>query len=577
MEQKISEEANRWANNSYFDNDFRDEIKKLISEGNEKELVDRFYKGLEFGTGGLRGIIGAGSNRMNVYTVRKASQGLADYINSMGDRVKGSGIAIAYDSRRFSEKFAQESAAVFAANGIPVYLFPELRPVPMLSFAVRELKAVAGIMITASHNPPEYNGYKVYWEDGCQVTPPHDVGIINQFQAIEEFSAINTIPFEDGVAAKKIEYISKSVEEDYFQQVVALSLAEMESNENFNVVYTPLHGTGAYPVTELLRRRGFKKLSVVAEQEKPDENFSTVKSPNPEEGGAFDIALSQVTEEDQLILATDPDADRIGAMVKHQGEWVRLNGNQIGQLILFYYLSKSQDKGVLPSDGFYITTIVTSELGQKIANHFGVKTRETLTGFKYIGSIIRELEEEQSGTFVFGTEESHGYLLGDFVRDKDGVSACMIFAEMAADLKQKGKTVMDQLEEIHQKHGYHLDTLINKVIKGQEGAIKINEIMSTIRSHPFKEIGGGAVKEIRDYLQDAVFDARSGDKIRSMGQLKSNVLAFIMEDGSRITVRPSGTEPKIKFYFNLCGEDPKRLSRIKESYESDFLSKIEMI
>ncbi|MBT4262796.1 MAG: phospho-sugar mutase [Deltaproteobacteria bacterium] len=578
MDEGILSKAREWATNDYFDTEFRAEIKLLIDNNDEKELIDRFYKNLEFGTGGLRGVLGAGSNRMNVYTVRKASQGLANYLlktNRPSDPPPS--VAIAYDCRHFSDLFSRETACVLAANGIQVHLYGEMRPVPMLSFTVRELGTTAGIVVTASHNPAEYNGYKVYWSDGCQVTPPHDDGIIGEVNGIEDFAAVKWMTFEAAREQGQVQIVPESVEDAYFKKVEALALGQKDVNRNFGVVYTPLHGAGNYPVREILRRRGFEKVSIVAAQEKPDGAFPTVASPNPEEPSALKLALKEVGENDHLIVGTDPDADRIGVMVRHKDEWIKIDGNQIGQLLLAYYLEKLSECGRLPSDGVYITTIVTSDLGREIAASYGVETWETLTGFKYIGSVIRELDENQTGQFIFGTEESHGYLFDSFVRDKDAVIASMVFCEMCAELHQKGLSAIDQLDRIHRQYSYHTDSLINKVIKGHEGAEKIADIMESLRNSPPARIAGIEVVTVRDYLKMEIQDRRTGEVTGETQQPRSNVLAFYMADGSRITARPSGTEPKIKFYFNLKGTGEEALRKAKSAYEADFCQLVDRI
>ncbi len=578
MDQEILEKSQAWADDDYFSEEFRNEIKILLDENNEDELTDRFYKDLEFGTGGLRGILGAGSNRMNIYTVRKATQGLADYILKQTQKTKEDpSVAIAYDSRIKSDVFSREAACVLAASGIKVHLYRELRPVPMLSFAVRELKTTAGIVITASHNPSEYNGYKVYWSDGCQVVSPHDTGIIERVNAISDFSEVKEIAFETAKERGMIQMIPESLERTYFDKVSSLSLGDKNSNKEFGVVYTPLHGAGNFPVREILRRRGFEKIRIVKPQEKADGNFPTVASPNPEEPTALQMAVEIAGKDDYLVMGTDPDADRLGVMVKHQETWHKINGNQIGQLMLEYYLDKMKKLGKLPDDGVYITTIVTSGLGQEIADDYGVKTVETLTGFKYIGSIVRDMEEKKTGTFIFGTEESHGYLFSHFVRDKDGVIASMIFAELCAELHSQGMTPIDKLNTIHQKYSFHADSLVNKVIKGQSGAQKISEIMSFLRGNPPKSIAGVEVQDVKDYDKKQIIDCQTGEIKGEIDMPQSNVLAFYMKDGSRITARPSGTEPKIKFYFNLCGDSEEALKSLKQAYENDFAALIESI
>ncbi|OGH03468.1 MAG: hypothetical protein A2600_10170 [Candidatus Lambdaproteobacteria bacterium RIFOXYD1_FULL_56_27] len=575
MENETLKKAQAWAQDPAFAPQFRQEIQTLIDQNNQSELTDRFYKDLEFGTGGLRGILGAGSNRMNIYTVRRATQGLASYI--LGQKLKDPAVAIACDSRNFSQTFAEDSAQVLAANGIKVYLYESLRPTPMLSFAVRHLKATAGIVITASHNPREYNGYKVSWSDGCQVTAPHDEGIITQVNGITNFGAIKTLDLETAKAKGLVVVIGKEVDEPYYQRVQGLSFPNPSLYKDFGVVYTPLHGAGNLPVRETLKRAGFGQVQVVASQERPDGNFPTVGYPNPEEPAALEEAQKAAGPKDQLILATDPDSDRIGAMARHQGAWQKLNGNQIGQLLFDFYLGQLEQAGKLPKKGHYITTIVTSRLGAKIAQSKGIKVHEVLTGFKYIGEQMLALDSQPGETFVFGTEESHGYLFGDFVRDKDAVSAAMIFAEMAATYHAQGKSLFDRLEEIHRQFGFHSDDLVNQTYKGKEGAEKIGRIMTGLRDHAPQEIGSVKVVEVRDYERQLSFNPQTGQTLGPIRLPVSNVLAFLLEDGSRITARPSGTEPKIKFYFNLTGKDPAGLERQKQLYVADFLKKIETL
>ncbi|OGG94988.1 MAG: hypothetical protein A2527_06515 [Candidatus Lambdaproteobacteria bacterium RIFOXYD2_FULL_50_16] len=573
MDTAVLKKAQAWATNPVFDAQFKAEIQGLIDQKQEAELTDRFYQDLEFGTGGLRGVIGAGSNRMNIYTVRRATQGLADHIQAT---VKGNkSVAIAYDCRRFSPEFSKEAAGVLAANGVKVYLFDRLRPTPMLSFAVRYLKATAGIVVTASHNPPEYNGYKVSWSDGCQVSEPDDQAIIDRVNALD-FKEIKHLDFETAKKQGLVEIIGSIVDEAYYKLVLGLSLGNKAIYKNYGVVYTPLHGAGNVPVQEVLKRAGFEKVSVVPSQEKPNGEFPTVSYPNPEDPKAMAEAQKIAGPNDQLILANDPDSDRIGVMARHKGEWVKLNGNQIGQLLLHFYLSELAKSGRLPKSGHYVTTIVTSGLGAKIAQASGLKVHEVLTGFKYIGAVMRELDKDPAQSFVFGTEESHGYLFGDFVRDKDGVSANMIFAEMAAQLASQGKSVLDQLDLIHQEFGYHSDELINLTFKGQQGADQIQKILLTLRKSPPKEIGGVQVTEIRDYQNQSILDAKA-QVIGKLNLPKSNVLAFYLSDGSRITARPSGTEPKVKFYFNLTGPDQAELEAQKVRYVKDFTHLVETI
>ena len=574
----ILQKAKEWAENRAFDVEFRADIQKLIDENCLDDLTDRFYKELEFGTGGMRGIIGAGSNRINIYTIRSATQGMADYINeTQKDRYRKPSVAIAFDSRNFSNVFAKEAACVLAGNDIEVHIFSNLRPTPMLSYAVRELQTTAGIVITASHNPAEYNGYKVYWSDGCQVTPPHDAGIISKVQAIKNFDGIRYMDYQSALQKKNIHIIDTSLEQAYYEKVTALSFADKSANRDFGIVYTPLHGAGNIPIRAVLKMRGFQNVHVVREQEMPDGNFPTVENPNPEEESALEMAVKCARKNDRLILASDPDADRIGVMVLHNRSWQKINGNQIGQLLLDYYLEKLKINGKLPKDGIYATTIVTSTLGGKIAKTLGVSSEETIPGFKYICSIARRIDIERSGTFLFGTEESHGYLFDSFVRDKDAVMACMIFAELSAELHQQGKTPIDRLAEIHQKYGFHTDSLINKTIKGQAGAERIGKIMAALRQSPPQSIAGVNVCTCKDYWKGEIMDCQSGRVIGTVQTPKSNVLAFYLEDESRITARPSGTEPKIKFYFNLCGGNETSLLKRRADYEADFMRLIDRL
>ncbi|MDX2469103.1 MAG: phospho-sugar mutase [SAR324 cluster bacterium] len=568
IDANILNKAEFWAENPAFDLKFRLEIQGLIDGGNNTELADRFYKDLDFGTGGLRGVMGAGSNRMNLYTLKRATQGLSNYITKQ--KIDKASVAIAYDSRNNSKLFAIESAKVLAANGIKAWIFAELRPTPMLSYAVRDLGATAGIVITASHNPKEYNGYKVYWDDGCQVTPPHDQGIIDEVYAITDFGSIPSMDEEDARKEGLIETISPEVEERYYRRVSALSQTHGDANGDFGIVFTPIHGTGKTPVMEILNRHGFNKVTLVPEQAEPNGNFPTVKSPNPEEASAMEMAQDLAGDDDYLILATDPDADRVGCMVKHKGEWELLNGNQIGQILLFYYLNKLKENMRLPQNGVFVTTIVSSKLAGKIASKFGLRVVECLTGFKWIGAEIKALEQAAKETFVMGMEESHGYLVGDFVRDKDAVIACLLLAEAAAEFKQFGLTLIDLLAQIHNIYDFHSDALVNKVIRGKTGQDKILNIMEGLRSQPPNFIGGIDVVSVTDFLSQEIKDLDGNKVIGTTTQPKSNVIAFDLSDGSRITARPSGTEPKIKFYFNLCGTDENSLSIQRELYIRDF-------
>ncbi|CCJ34296.1 phospho-sugar mutase [Caloramator australicus] len=539
-----------------FDEDTRKELEGL----DEKEIMERFYKELEFGTGGLRGIIGAGTNRMNVYTVRKATQGLANYIKKQG--IENPSVAIAYDSRLYSDRFAKEAALILNANGIKTYMYKELRPTPMLSFAVRNLKSTAGIVITASHNPKQYNGYKVYWSDGGQVTEEHAEGILKEITSID-YSDIKTMEFDKAVDLGLFNYIDDEVEKDYVELVKGLTVnwdVVERVKDTLKVIYTPLHGTGNKPVRRVLEEIGYKNVYVVKEQENPDPNFSTVKYPNPEEHEVFTRAIEMAKElEADLIIGTDPDCDRVGVVVKNkEGEYVVLTGNQTGALLTHYILENLKATGKMPENGVVIKTIVTTEMARKIAESFDVEIMDVLTGFKYIGEKIKEFEEKKDRKFIFGFEESYGYLAGDFVRDKDGVIASMLICEMAGFYKLKGMSLYEGLMSLYEKYGYFVEDLKSVTLEGIEGSQRIKEIMEMLRMEPPRDIAGIKVKEVKDYL-------------KGIGDLpKSNVVQIILEDESIITARPSGTEPKIKFYFAVKGKDnaeaKDKVKRIKDEF-----------
>lgn len=539
-----------------FDEDTRKELEGL----DEKEIMERFYKELEFGTGGLRGIIGAGTNRMNVYTVRKATQGLANYIKKQG--IENPSVAIAYDSRLYSDRFAKEAALVLNANGIKTYMYKELRPTPMLSFAVRHLKSTAGIVITASHNPKQYNGYKVYWSDGGQVTEEHAEGILKEITSID-YSDIKTMEFDKAVDLGLFNYIDDEVEKDYVELVKGLTVnwdVVDRVKDTLKVIYTPLHGTGNKPVRRVLEEIGYKNVYVVKEQENPDPNFSTVKYPNPEENEVFTRAIEMAKElEADLIIGTDPDCDRVGVVVKNkEGEYVVLTGNQTGALLTHYILENLKATGKMPENGVVIKTIVTTEMARKIAESYDVEIMDVLTGFKYIGEKIKEFEEKKDRKFIFGFEESYGYLAGDFVRDKDGVIASMLICEMAGFYKLKGMSLYEGLMSLYEKYGYFVEDLKSVTLEGIEGSQRIKEIMEMLRMEPPRDIAGIKVKEVKDYL-------------KGIGDLpKSNVVQIILEDESIITARPSGTEPKIKFYFAVKGKDnaeaKDKVKRIKDEF-----------
>ncbi|WP_304942496.1 phospho-sugar mutase [Vallitalea guaymasensis] len=533
-------EYNMWLDNDYFDEETKKELREIKDD--DMEIQERFYKELEFGTGGLRGIIGAGNNRMNIYTVRKATQGLANYIKINGQEAIDKGVVIAYDSRYMSPEFADEAALVLNANGIKAYVFESLRPTPELSFAVRELGAIAGIVVTASHNPAEYNGYKVYWEDGAQITSPKDVEIIGEVKKVTDYKDVKSMDKETASKEGLYNVIGKEIDDRYIEELKKQIInpdAIKKASEDFSIVYTPLHGTGNIPVRRILDEIGFKNVNVVGEQELPDSNFSTVSYPNPEDIKAFKLAIKLGKEKNaDVILATDPDADRLGVLVKKDDDYVALTGNMIGVLLLDYILSQKKANNKLPENGAVIETIVSTDMASVIADSYNVKLFKVLTGFKYIGEKIKEFKEEDSYEYLFGFEESYGCLIGTHARDKDAVVATMTVCELGAYYKLKGLTLYDALIEVYEKYGYYKETLESVTLKGIEGVNKIKHILSTLRNEPPKDINGIKVIEAVDYLEDTDLP-------------KSNVLYYTLEDGSWFCVRPSGTEPKIKFYFGI--------------------------
>jgi phosphoglucomutase len=540
-----------WTTNPYFDEATRAEL--LALKDNDKEIQERFFKDLEFGTGGLRGILGAGVNRMNLYTVRRATQGLANTILKQGGESKGA--AIAHDSRRMSPEFALDSALCLAANGIHAYLFETLRPTPELSFAVRELGCVAGIVITASHNPAEYNGYKVYWEDGAQITYPKDAEIISEVNAITDFSEAKTMAKEEALAKGLLTIIGKEIDDKYMEQLKKLVINPVsEGGKALKIVYTPLHGTGNLPVRRILKELGFEQVFVVPEQELPDSEFSTVGYPNPEDPKVFVLAQKLADEVGaDLILATDPDADRLGIMVRdEEGKFVLFNGNMTGALIAEYEFSQKAEKGILPKNSALIKTIVTGNMSDLIAKHYNARLIEVLTGFKYIGEQIKLFEQTGSNEYVFGYEESYGCLVGTHARDKDAVVAVMCLCEAAAYYKTKGITLYQQMEKIYEKYGYFKEDLVSVTLKGIEGMQKIKDIMESYRSNPPKAAGDYKVLKFRDYKKDTITDLATGE-VTPTGLPKSDVLYFELNDDAWCAVRPSGTEPKIKFYFGVKG------------------------
>ena len=544
-----------WLEDPYFDEDTRKELRGI--EGDEKEIEERFYRELEFGTGGLRGILGAGTNRMNIYTVRKATQGLANYI--IRQRAEKKGAAIAYDSRKMSPEFAEEAAVCLAANGVKAYVFPSLRPTPMLSFALRKLGCTAGIVITASHNPAEYNGYKVYWEDGAQITAPRDQEIIREVQAVTDFGQVKTMKKEDAVKSGLYEVIGADMDDKYIEALKKLVIhPEMLRKEakNLKIVYTPLHGTGNLPVRRILKELGFTDVYIVEEQEMPNGDFPTVPYPNPEDKKAFALALRLAEKVDaDIVLATDPDADRLGVYAKDQntGEYVSFTGNMSGMLILEYILSQKKAMDCLPENGAVVTTIVSGKMAREIAKDYHVELIETLTGFKYIGEQIKLFEQNQSYEYLFGYEESYGCLVGTHARDKDAVAAVMALCETAAYCKNQGMTLCDKMQKLYQKYGYYKEGLSTVTMKGQDGAKKIQEMMGNIRREVPEQIGGVKVTQFRDYREDVKLDMESGRKTGT-GLPQSNVLYFELENHAWCCVRPSGTEPKIKFYIGVKGE-----------------------
>lgn len=545
------ESYNQWLNEECFDEETKAELKAI--ENDDNEIKERFFTELKFGTAGLRGVIGAGTNRMNIYTVRKATQGLADYIISVKGESKG--VAIAHDSRNMSVEFAAETASCLAANGIKAYLFESLRPTPELSFAVRHLNCIAGINITASHNPPEYNGYKVYWEDGAQITPPHDTGIMEKVVARTDFSTLKTMDIEEAKKKGLVEMIGQAVDDAYIAELkkqIKCQDTIDKYQKDIKVVYTPLHGTGNIPVRRVLKEIGFENVFVVPEQELPDGNFPTVSYPNPETSEAFELGLKLAKEKDaDLILATDPDADRLGVYVKDKnGEYHPLSGNMSGCLLAEYEIARTKELNGLPEDGAIIKSIVTSNMTKAIADAYGIEMVEVLTGFKYIGGKILEFENTGKGTYLFGFEESYGCLIGTYARDKDAVVASMALCEAAAFYKGKDMTLWDAMIEMYEKYGYYKEDVVSITLKGLEGAEKIKSIMANLRTNPPKEAAGYEVLRVRDYKEQTIVDCKTGAKTET-GLPVSDVLYYDLPDNSWACVRPSGTEPKIKVYVGV--------------------------
>ena len=549
------EEYKKWCESPEFDEETKKEL--LAIKDDEKEIEDRFYKELEFGTAGLRGIIGAGTNRMNKYTVGKATQGLANYILEQGTQNKG--VAISYDSRKMSKEFSMQTALILCANGIKTYLFESLRPVPELSFAIRELKCTAGIMITASHNPPKYNGYKVYWDDGAQIVSPRDKDIIAKVRAVENFTQIKEISEEEAKNKGLLNFVGKEMDDKYIEKLKSLVLNPdivKEQGKKLKVVYTPLHGTGNMVAGRLLKEIGIENLYVVPEQKEPDGNFPTVDYPNPEDPKAFTLALELAKKVDaDVVLATDPDADRLGIFTKDEktGEYKTYTGNMSALLIAEYRISQMKEKGILPENGMIITTIVSSNLTKAIGEYYGLEVIEVLTGFKNIGAIMRKAEENNDKKYVFGFEESYGCLIGDYARDKDGIAAVMALCEAACYYKSKNKTLWDQMNDIYEKYGYHKEAQVSIVREGAEGAEEIKQMMTNTRNKDIEKIGDYKVLTFKDIEKDYVKNMISGE-ITKTGLPKSNVLYYELEDNSWCCVRPSGTEPKIKLYMGIKGK-----------------------
>lgn len=543
-----------WLKNPYFDQDTKEELRAIGD--NDNEIKERFYQDLEFGTAGLRGVIGAGINRMNIYVVRRATQGLANYIIKQGKASMG--VAIAYDSRHMSPEFAEEAALTLAANGIKAYKFESLRPTPELSFAVRELGCVAGINITASHNPPEYNGYKVYWEDGAQFTPPHDKGVTEEVLAISDLSTVKTTDVESARAAGKYEIIGKEIDDKYIANVKAQVVNQAaidQMQDEIKIVYTPLHGTGNLPARRALKEIGFTHVYVVPEQELPDGDFPTVSYPNPEAEEAFKLGLALAKEKDaDLVLATDPDADRLGVYVKDtkSGAYIPLTGNMSGSLLCEYVLSQKKERGEIPADGQVVKSIVTTNLVDAVAKSYGCELIEVLTGFKYIGQQILKEEASGYGKYMFGLEESYGCLIGTYARDKDAISATVALCEAAAYYKTKNMTLWDAMLAMYEKYGYYKDAVKAIGLKGIEGQEKIKAIMETLRRDTPKEVGGYHTISARDYKLDTIKNMETGETLPT-GLPESNVLYYDLNDNAWICVRPSGTEPKIKFYYGIKG------------------------
>ena len=569
------DEYTRWIESNFIDEDTKKELIKI--KDNKKVIEDRFYKNLEFGTAGLRGIIGAGTNRMNKYTVSKATQGLANYIIKNNGQNKG--VAIAYDSRHMSKEFSEITANCLNANGIKTYVFESLRPVPELSYTVRKLGCIAGVMITASHNPSKYNGYKVYWDDGAQVVPPHDKGIINEVNKIEKYEDAKIINKDEAIKKGLYNIIGKEVDDCYIEELKKLSLNPniIKEQKDLKIVYTPLHGTGRKPVQRILKEIGFKNVYTVSEQEEPDGDFPTVDYPNPEDKNAFRLALELAQNKNaDIVLATDPDADRLGVYAKDSktGKYMSFTGNMSGMLIAEYILSQRKEKGILHSNGALITSIVSTDLSKAIGKEYNLKVFEVLTGFKYIGEKIRQFEESKDYTYEFGFEESYGCLIGTYARDKDAIAAVMMLCEAAAYYKSKGLTLWDQMLNIYKKYGYYKEDIMSLTLEGADGAEKIKEILNNLRTNPLLKIWKYKVLEFRDYKEEKIINMLTKDEKKP--QLpNSNVLYYELENNCWCCVRPSGTEPKIKFYIGVKEKTEEEADNAIKQIKEELLKYIE--
>ncbi|KSU62057.1 phosphoglucomutase [[Bacillus] enclensis] len=565
----------KWSDYVHIDQEINEQLGSLKDD--EKALEDAFYKNLEFGTGGMRGEIGPGTNRMNIYTVRKASEGMARFIEQEGDGAKRRGVAIAYDSRHKSPEFAMEAAKTLATHGIQTYVFDELAPTPELSFALRYLNAFSGIVVTASHNPPEYNGYKVYGEDGAQLPPHIADAVIGKVNEVQNELEIDVKSEEELKSQGLIKMIGEEIHQSYLDHLISISETPQISKEvDLKIVFSPLHGTALKMAERGLTALGYEHIHIVKEQAEPDPEFSTVKSPNPEDKEAFELAIRDGKEIDaDILIATDPDADRLGVAVKGKdGDYVLLTGNQTGAVLMDYILSRKQEKGMIPDNGRVFKTIVTSELGREVAEHYGASVEDVLTGFKFIGEKIKQYEESGEYTFLFGYEESYGYLIGDFARDKDAVQAVLMAAEAAAYYKKQGKSLYDVLNDLYERHGYYQEGLKSLTLKGKEGAEQIQGILKKFRDEPLDEVAGLKVVSAEDYQTQQKVELATGVKT-AITLPASNVLKYFLEDGSWVCLRPSGTEPKIKFYFSVIGKTQEESDKKLTSLTEDLMKKVE--